>query len=82
MVAFRLKDEYKVEAVYEPVNIYTARWVEFDDNKVESEFVRKAEDGLAVDGAGHMTYLAATRVNLSLTEERFPEVQFRATREH
>ena len=82
VVAFRLKDEYKVEAVYEPVNIYTARWVEFDDNKVESEFVRKAEDGLAVDGAGHMTYLAATRVNLSLTEERFPEVQFRATREH
>lgn len=82
VVAFRLKDEYKVEAVYEPVNIYTARWLEFNDAKVESEFKRKAQDGLAVDGAGHQTYLATSRVNLSLTEERFPEVTFRATREH
>ena len=27
VVAYRLKDEYKVEAIYEPVNVYTARWV-------------------------------------------------------
>ena len=37
---------------------------------------------LAVDGGGHLTYLAPTRVNLSLMEERWPEVKFRATREH
>ena len=82
VVAFRLKDEYKVEAVYEPVNIHTARWLEFDDARVESEFKRKAQDGLAVDGAGYQTYLASSRVKLSLTEERFPQVRFRATREH
>ena len=82
VVAFRLKEEYKVEAIYEPVNIYSARWVDFEDAKSESDFVRKAQDGLAEDGAGHMTYLATSRVNLSLTEERFPEVNFRATREH
>ena len=82
VVAFRLKDEYKVEAVYEPVNIHTARWVSFDDPKNEAEFVRKAQDGLAEDGAGHLTYLATSRVNLSLTEERFPDVKFQATREH
>ena len=82
VVAYRLKDEYKVEAVYEPVNIHSARWVEFDDAKTENEFVQKASDGLAVDGSGHLTYLATSRVNLSLTEERFPDVRFRATREH
>ena len=82
VVAFRLRDEYKVEAVYEPVNIHAARWVEFEDAKTEAEFVRKAHDGLAEDGAGHLTYLATSRVNLSLMEERFPEVNFRATREH
>ncbi|MCL4156019.1 UNVERIFIED_CONTAM: hypothetical protein GTU68_060310 [Idotea baltica] len=82
VVAFRLKDEYKVEAIYEPVNIHSARWVDCDDPKVETDFVRKAHDGLAEDGAGHMTYLATSRVNLSLTEERFPDVNFRATREH
>lgn len=82
VVAFRLKDEYKVEAVYEPVNIFSARWVECNDPKIEAEFVRKAQDGLAEDGAGHLTYLASSRVNLSLTEERFPDVTFKATREH
>ncbi|MCR3853653.1 hypothetical protein K3001_29475, partial [Pseudomonas aeruginosa] len=28
------------------------------------------------------TYLAPTRVNLSLMEERWPDIRFRATREH
>src|SRR5690606_28741250 len=32
-VAYRLKDEYKVEAIYESVNVYTARWVECSDPK-------------------------------------------------
>ena len=33
VVAFRLKEEYGVEAIYEPVNVYTARWAEAEDNK-------------------------------------------------
>lgn len=82
VVAYRLKDEYKVEAIYEPVNIHTARWVECDDPKAFEEFKRKCADNLAIDGGGHLTYLAPTRINLSLTEERHPEVRFRATREH
>ena len=36
----------------------------------------------AVDGGGHLTYLAPTQANLSLMEERWPDVKFRATREH
>jgi peptide chain release factor 3 len=82
VVAYRLKDEYKVEAIYEPVNVYTARWIECDDPKKLQEFKDKAQEGLAIDGGGHLTYLAPTRVNLALMEERWPEVRFRATREH
>jgi peptide chain release factor 3 len=82
VVAYRLKDEYKVEAVYENVNVYTARWVECSDAKKFEEFKRKAGDNLAIDGSGHLTYLAPTRVNLSLAEERYPDVTFFATREH
>ncbi len=81
VVAFRLKDEYKVDCAYENVSVHTARWVECDDDKMLADFRRKAETNLAVDGAGHLTYLAPTRVNLSLTEERWPDVAFRATRE-
>jgi peptide chain release factor 3 len=81
VVVFRLKDEYKVDCGYEPIGIHTARWIECDDEKMLAEFRRKAEANLAVDGGGHLTYLAPTRVNLSLTEERWPEISFRATRE-
>jgi peptide chain release factor 3 len=82
VVSYRLKDEYKVEAIYEAVNVTTARWVDCTDSKKLEEFKRKCADNLAIDGGGHLTYLAPTRVNLSLTQERHPDVVFRATREH
>lgn len=82
VVAFRLKDEYKVNCIYEPVTVYGARWVDSDDKVKLEEFRKKAHDNLAIDGGGYLTYLAPTRVNLSLMEERWPEIHFRATREH
>ena len=82
VVAYRLKDEYKVEAIYEPVNVYTARWVYCDDERKLEEFRKKAADQLSIDGGGYLSYLAPTRVNLSLMEERWPDIEFRSTREH
>jgi peptide chain release factor 3 len=37
---------------------------------------------LATDHHGDLVYIAPSRVNLQLTQERWPEVQFHATREH
>ncbi|MFD1215186.1 peptide chain release factor 3 [Microbulbifer celer] len=82
VVAYRLKDEYKVEAIYENVSVNTARWVDSESAKELENFKRKASTHLAVDGSGHLTYLAPTRVNLQLAEERYPDVRFYATREH
>ena len=82
VVAYRLKDEYKVQAIYEPVNVSTARWADSDDGSKIDELKRKCPENVAIDGGGHLTYLAPTRVNLSLTIERHPDVIFRATREH
>jgi peptide chain release factor 3 len=65
VVSYRLKDEYKVEARYEPVNVYTARWVYCDDPRKLEEFQRKAGEHLSIDGGGYLTYLAPTRVNLA-----------------
>jgi peptide chain release factor 3 len=82
VVASRLQEEYKVHCIYEPVNVWSARWVESDNKKKLEEFSNKAMENLAIDGGGHLTYLAPTRVNLSLTEERWPDIRFLATREH
>jgi peptide chain release factor 3 len=81
VVAFRLRDEYKVECSYEAISVATARWIDCDDEKMLRELRSKASQNLALDGGGHLTYLAPTMVNLTLTEERWPEVKFRATRE-
>ena len=46
------------------------------------EFREKAATNLSIDAAGELVYLAPTRVNLQLTEERWPDLGFAATREH
>ncbi len=82
VVAHRLRDEYKVECQFESINVATARWVECDDPKMLADFERKAHDNLALDHGERLVYIAPTRVNLSLTEERWPNIEFRKTREH
>ena len=82
LVAFRLQEEYRADCLYEDANVFTARWVQCDDAKMLEDFKRRAHDNLAVDGGGYLTYIAPTRANLMLTEERWPDIQFMKTREH
>ncbi len=82
VVAHRLRTEYNVECVFENVQVATARWVVCGDEKKREEFRKKAFDNLALDSGGELTYIAPTRVNLDLTIERWPDIEFLATREH
>ncbi|HEX7043896.1 MAG TPA: peptide chain release factor 3 [Burkholderiales bacterium] len=81
VVAWRLKHEYGVECRYEPVDVATARWIEVEPADLK-EFRAQYEPRLATDRSGHLVYLAPSLVNLKLTMERWPQVAFRATREH
>ena len=53
-----------------------------ETEKKFTEFRKKAADNLALDGAGQLVYIAPTRVNLQLAQEKYPDVEFHATREH
>ena len=81
VVAYRLKDEYNCEAIFENVNVATCRWVSADSDRELEKFRDKNIQHLAEDGGERLVYLAPTRVNLQLAEERHPEITFRATRE-
>lgn len=81
VAAFRLKDEYSVDAVVEPISIQTARWVIAKDSAMLARFRDRAYENLAEDGDGLLVYLAPTKINLALTQERWPEIEFLATRE-
>jgi peptide chain release factor 3 len=81
VAAYRLKDEYGVEALVEPASVKTARWIQCDDPKRLEQFKEKNYENLALDGDDQLVYLAPTRVNLDLAQERWPDVRFLATRE-
>ena len=82
VVAHRLKHEYNVDCIYESVSVSCARWVYAEDDKAMDEFKNKAFDYLALDGSDTLMYLAPTRVNLSMAQERYPKIRFASTREH
>ena len=82
VAAYRLKDEYGVEAIFEQVQVATARWIRCSDAKKLEEFREKNALNLAIDASGALVYLAPSRVNLQLAQERAPGVEFLATREH
>lgn len=82
VVAYRLKDEYGVDCLFETISVVTARWVHGEDEKKLAEFREKNAQFLALDAADELVYLAPTRVNLQLAIERAPTIRFAATREH
>jgi peptide chain release factor 3 len=78
----RLKAEYGVEAIYEPINYATARWVSCENRKKLEEFRAKVQNNLALDSAGELAYLADSEWRLGRTMEQHPEIVFQKTREH
>ena len=80
VVAHRLENEYDVDVAFEPCEYSTARWLRGSDTDLK-QLTDKYGYNVALDGANEYVYLAPTRVNLQLTEERFPDVRFLETRE-
>ena len=77
----RLKDEYGVDATYEPLGYTLARWVSCDNKQQLREFEKKAQFNLALDAEGRLTYLAEGSWRLAHTQDLFPDVVFHKTRE-
>ena len=81
MVAYRLNDEYRADCVFEAVDTATVRWVSGPAAALDG-FKRKNAERLAEDGSGCLAYLAPTRANLRLAEERAPDLRFSPIRDH
>ena len=82
VAAFRLRSEYGVECTFEPVNVVTARWLQAPEDRELDEFSKRLTVNVARDHAGELVYLAPTTVSLALTQERWPKINFRKTREY
>lgn len=77
----RLKSEYGVDAVYEPVNYNVSRWVRCSDTKKIKEFENKNKNNIAIDTEGSVVYLATSEWQLGYCIEQWPEITFLKTRD-
>jgi peptide chain release factor 3 len=82
VVAQRLKNEYKVDAIFDNADIHTVRWLTFPDEITRQNFEREQALRLGQDVDGNLVYLASSRYNLEVTTEKWPKITFHATREH
>jgi peptide chain release factor 3 len=77
----RLKAEYGVDAIYEPVDFTVARWVVSGDRKIMAEFEKKNMANLAKDAEGCLSFLTTSEWQLGYSMEKWPDIRFLKTRE-
>lgn len=82
VVAHRLAHEYSVKCHYQPASVVAARWISSENAQKLADFKTQEQRHLAHDGHDQLIYLAPSRVNLQLTIERWPELQFSDIQEH
>ncbi len=82
VTVMRLKAEYGVDAVYDPVDYSAARWVRCDNKKRLKEFEQANRANLALDAEENLALLAANEWRLDYVMEQWPDVTFLKTREH
>lgn len=78
----RLRDEYGVDAITEPVDIRTARWIRCGDKSKLALFEKENASSIAVDAEGHLAYLARSEWSLQYDMEHWPDIEFLKTREY
>lgn len=81
VVAYRLEHEYSVKCVYESASCVLARWVYSEDKVKLEQFKQQLSHNLALDNHQGLVYLAPNKVNLELTQERWPMIKFANTKE-
>lgn len=78
----RLKAEYGVDAVYEPVAYHTARWVTSKNPERLKAFEKEMAANLAFDAEGYLAYLAPSEWRLEFVSDKWPEIEFHKVSEH
>jgi peptide chain release factor 3 len=82
VVAHRLKTEYGVDARLMPSRFNLARWITSTDAKAMKKFTDANSANIAYDVVDAVAFLATSPAQLRVAQERYPEIEFHAMREH
>ncbi len=80
ILAERIRTEYDVAVLFEPTELYTARWVEGEGALVK-KFGDANRPAMAEDHDGAPVFLARNAWHLTKAQEDFPDLEFRKTKE-
>ena len=81
VMADRIRTEYEVPVHFEATSLYTARWIEAEDQVLVKQFIDKNSASVADDHDGAPVFLARNAWHIGKAEEDWPKVQFRKTKE-
>lgn len=81
VIASRIAAEYNIKAGFEDAPYETARWIETPDDMALKRFVDANKNDVAEDADGALVFLARNAWVLGRTQQDWPDIRFRATRE-
>jgi peptide chain release factor 3 len=82
VAAHRLKHEYGVEARVSPAPYTCARWVTAEDHAKLDRFLESNAGRVALDAADAPAVLTASKHEMKVVQEMWPDIRFHAQREH
>ncbi len=82
VTAARLLTEYGVQASYEPLDLYTVRWISAREQKELQEFKNRHANALLQDAEGWPAIWFTSKWRLERTMEDWPRIEFWQTREN
>ena len=82
VAAHRLKHEYGVEARVSPAPYTCARWVSADDPAKLDRFLEGNAGRVALDAADAPAVLTASKHEMKVVQEMWPDIRFHVQREH
>jgi peptide chain release factor 3 len=81
VLADRIKSEYEIPVVFEASALYTARWVECEDQALMKKFLNGNEGYMADDHVGAPVFLARNSWHLETTVKDWPGIRFLKTKD-
>ncbi len=76
VVKFRLEDEYNVKGDYEHYPFVGIRWLKFENEKEQNEFINKNSSNIVYDNKERICFSVRSDWDLKLVKEKFPNTKF------
>ena len=81
VMADRIRTEYDVPVHFEATELYTARWIEADDDQALKKFVNANQASMADDHDGVGVFMARNAWHLDTTIKDWSDIRFLKTKE-